>query len=88
MSWPYFVKQRPVCLQCGRNCGARHCHWPIEQKLPSKWDGQTWRWPKNPFCTLRCALAWARAHAAKIERANADGARGGPHNEKGDAGPL
>jgi hypothetical protein len=25
------------------------------------WDGQTWRGGYTPFCTLRCALSYARA---------------------------
>lgn len=38
------------------------------------------------YITVRARLGASARR--EIERANADGARGGPHNEKGDAGPL
>jgi hypothetical protein len=64
MSFPYVVKQRPVCVGCGKICGSRHREWPAAQHDPSPWDGVSWRWKYNPFCTLRCALNYARRKAA------------------------
>lgn len=47
---------RPICAQCGKRYGRR---WQAGQPMPE------WLAPYNPFCTLRCALAYARrAHAA------------------------
>jgi len=59
------VKQRPVCAQCGKKCGSKYRPWPVSQVAATEWDGETWFFKYNPFCTLRCALAYARrAHAA------------------------
>lgn len=63
MIFPYLVKVRPVCLWCGKKCGARHRDWPVHEPDPLPWDGVSWRWQYNPFCTLRCALAYARRAA-------------------------
>ena len=60
MSHPFLVKTRPVCAGCGKKCGERHRHWPNTIQKPATWDGETWEWKYNPFCTLRCALAYAR----------------------------
>lgn len=60
MSFPYLVKQRPVCVGCGKKCGEHYKAYPPNQLHASEWDGQTWFWKYNPFCTLRCALAYAR----------------------------
>jgi hypothetical protein len=71
MSWPYEVKQRPVCLHCRKTCGSRVKKWPLEQSKPAEWDGESWYWPYNPFCTLRCALSYARMKATKqMEKTN------------------
>jgi len=63
MSFTFLVKQRPVCLQCGKKCGSRYQVWEELKREP--WDGETWFWKYNPFCTLRCALGFARKAAAK-----------------------
>jgi hypothetical protein len=34
------------------------------------WDGETWSGGYEPFCTLRCALAYARKAIAKAEGAS------------------
>lgn len=60
MSLPFIVKTRPVCANCGKKCGQRHHDWPIGRPEAAPWDGTSWRFPYNPFCTLRCALAYAR----------------------------
>lgn len=65
MSFPHIVKQRPVCVCCGEKCGRRHREWPINQPEASPWDGTSWYWQYNPFCTLRCALRFARAAHVK-----------------------
>jgi hypothetical protein len=65
MSFTFLVKQRPVCVGCGKKCGTRHREWPAARAMESEWDGETWRWKYNPFCTLRCALGFARKAAAQ-----------------------
>lgn len=63
--YTFIVKQRPVCAQCGKKCGQRHRNWPVNQNHPDPWDGVSWRFPKNPFCTLGCALTYGRSMHAK-----------------------
>lgn len=58
--FPFIVTTRPVCAGCGKQCGARHHDWLTQQHRPSPWDGIRWRFKYNPFCTLRCALDYAR----------------------------
>jgi len=62
MSFTYVVKSgvKPTCANCGKACGRRYHSWPKDQQKPSPWDGQSWSHPYNPFCTLRCALSYAR----------------------------
>lgn len=62
MSFTHIVKQasRPTCVHCGASCGRRRKTWPAEQQRPGPWDGESWWHPYNPFCTLRCALSFAR----------------------------
>ena len=66
--WPFVVQGKPHCAECGKRYGQRHRLWPAAQKDPSPWDGTSWRAPYNPFCTLRCALAYARKTYASIAR--------------------
>jgi hypothetical protein len=61
----FIVKQRPVCANCGRQCGTKFREWLIEQPEASPWDGVSWFHKYNPFCTLRCALAYAKRAYAK-----------------------
>lgn len=56
----HLTKTRPVCHNCGHKCGRRYRSWPREQSQPTPWDGETWVFQYNPFCTLRCALEYAR----------------------------
>lgn len=68
----YLVKQRPICAGCGKACGRRYIPaatqwdhergWILNRDVFTKgvWDGVTWVFPYNPFCTLRCALRYAR----------------------------
>jgi len=37
------------------------------ESLLETWDGETWVKPYEPFCTLRCALEYARM-AYKLSR--------------------
>jgi len=71
MSYSYLVKGlRPTCVNCGAKCGRRHNQTPPDrQSLFQKpvWDG-SWIHPYNPFCTLRCALNYARAVHARGQR--------------------
>ena len=68
MSFPYIVKQRPVCVHCGAKCGYRMREPTGNTNLLAeqyhKWDGVSWYHKYNPFCTLRCALSYARMAAA------------------------
>lgn len=57
-TFPYVVKERPVCVHCGKKCGRRYREWTGHK--PEAWDGESWWWNYNPFCTLRCAFAYAR----------------------------
>ena len=63
--YSFTVKTRPVCVHCGRKCGRKYNHWPAGQMRPSPWDGTTWVHQYNPFCTLRCAFAYARKAYAR-----------------------
>lgn len=58
MSFPLIVKQRPVCVHCASKCGRKYT-----EQLP--WDGESWFFKYNPFCTLRCALSYARLRYVK-----------------------
>jgi len=60
MSFPLKVKIRPICVHCSRKCGQRWREWDLKALRPDDWDGETWFHKYNPFCTLRCALAYAR----------------------------
>jgi hypothetical protein len=43
------------------------------------WDGLTWRTPYKPFCTLRCALVYARAsYEARMQAKRERERRGRP----------
>ena len=68
MSFPYIVKQRPVCAHCGKKCGTRAYQSTGSTNFliapDYKWDGVSWYHKYNPFCTLRCALSYARMAAA------------------------
>lgn len=61
------VKQpsKPVCVHCGTECGTKFHTWPAHQLHKNPWDGSSWFHPYNPFCTLRCALSFARKAYAK-----------------------
>ena len=69
MSFPLIVKQaaRPVCVHCGAKCGYK-MRGDSKITFPDgglkvergAWDGVTWFHKYNPFCTLRCALGFAR----------------------------
>lgn len=58
--FPSVVDGRPICASCGKPYGERHKEWPRVAQKPLPWNGKSWRAQYNPFCTLRCALVYAR----------------------------
>lgn len=48
------------------------------------WDGLTWFMPYKPFCTLRCALAYARASYEARQQAKRERERG-PYPRRGQS---
>ncbi len=55
---------RPICVHCGKSYGHLET-----------WEGESWRGGHNPFCTLHCALDYARRAYAKLTAHNQEIAR-------------
>lgn len=65
---------RPVCVNCGEKYGRKlrgdvkiTVHDGFRTEL-GPWDGVSWFTKYEPFCTLRCALNFARKAAKQTHK--------------------